>query len=196
MVTDGKDQVYFLNESNPLSFSIHKLNIGKDTDLKLEPAVSFNSDKFDFEYKDDNGISNKFDHKQFIPKNLFYDQQSDRLFVVGSVYNRDMTMYYQVYPSVKLIAWDKSGDFDGDIDFIQPSDDGQTFYISSTLKNMIYAVHEGERISNSPHFCIDGDRANRFIPLLDKGRLFVLDLKNKMMKEVSPDPGTRVVATL
>ncbi|BFT74254.1 copper amine oxidase N-terminal domain-containing protein [Paenibacillus sp. P36] len=194
MTTDGKNNLYLLGESSPQSFNIQKMSLNKGEELEVQFLVSFSKKEFNFNYKDPNGIMRDFNYDQFIPNSLYYDRNSDKIFVMGNDFNQELTVFYQVYPSVKLIAYDRSSDLKSKFDFIQPSDDGQTYYISNSFKGSIYTVHEGEALST--HTNIDSIHTHHLTSLMDKGQLYVLDQDNKTIQLVTPGVGASVVATL
>ncbi|BFT73271.1 copper amine oxidase N-terminal domain-containing protein [Paenibacillus sp. P36] len=194
MISDGKDDLYFISQNDQSNFYIKKMNLSKGKEISLETIVSFNDTKFDFEYKDEHGAASKFLRYEFIPKSLFYDQASDKLFVMGRDFYNKMAVFYQVWPSVKMIAFDTSGQLDTDTDFIQPLNDGQTYAISNSFKNILYTAHEGERLTS--YLSVEGNRMHHLVPLINNGILYVLDRESKQIKEITPGVGSRVVATL
>lgn len=194
MASDGKDNLYFISQNDQSNYYIKKMNLSKGKEITLETVLSFNDEKFDFEYKNERGTGNKFLHFEFIPKSVFYDQTSDRLFVMGRDFYNEMAVFYQVMPSVKMIAFDTSGQLDTDTDFIQPLNDGQTYAISNSFKNILYTAHEGERLSSN--ISVEGNRMHHLVPLMKNGILYVLDRESKEIKEITPGVGSRVVATL
>ncbi|MCY9658317.1 copper amine oxidase N-terminal domain-containing protein [Paenibacillus chondroitinus] len=194
MISDGKDDLYFISQNDQSNFYIKKMNLSKGKEISLETILSFNDEKFDFEYKDEHGSVSKFLRYEFIPKSLFYDQASDRLFVMGRDFYNKMAVFYQVWPSVKMIAFDTSGQLDTDTDFIQPLKDGQTYVISNSFKNILYTAHEGERLTS--YMSVEGNRMHHLVPLVSNGILYVLDRESKQIKEITPGVGSQVVATL
>ncbi|MEC0227730.1 copper amine oxidase N-terminal domain-containing protein [Paenibacillus alba] len=194
MTTDGKNNLYFLGESSPQSFNIEKMTLSKGNELQTELLLFFSKKDFSFNYVDAQGLSRSFLYFEFIPSSLYYDRNSDKIFVMGSDVSQEMTVFYQVYPSVKMIAYDRSSDLKSKYDFIQPSDDGQTYYISNSFKGIIYTAHEGEALST--HTYINGIRTHHLASLMDKGHLYLLDQDNKTIQLVTPGVGASIVATL
>lgn len=194
MTADGKDNLYFISQNDQSNFYIKKINLSKGKEISLETILSFNDEKFDFEYKNEHGTGNKFLHFEFIPKSVFYDQTSDRLFVMGRDFYNKMAVFYQVLPSVKMIAFDTSGQLDTETDFIQPINDGQTYAISNSFKKLLYTAQEGEKLSSATS--VDGDRMHHLIPLINNGKLYVLDRESKKIRAVTPGGGSYEVATL
>ncbi|MBA2938679.1 copper amine oxidase N-terminal domain-containing protein [Paenibacillus sp. CGMCC 1.16610] len=194
MTTDGKNNLYFLAESSPQDFTIKKMSLSKGNELETELLLTFSKEDFNFKYKDAQGFSQNFRYNEFIPSSLYYDRNSDKIFVMGSDLLQEITVFYQVYPNVKMIAYDRYINLKSKFDFIQPSDDGQTYYISSSFKGSIYTAHEGEALSN--HTSVDGIRTHHLTSLMDKGQLYVLDQENKTIQLVTPGVGASSVATL
>jgi len=193
MTTDGENNLYLLSESSPTSYNIQKMTFSKGNDIQKELVVSINTENLDFKYKDAQGLLSNFRYDQFIPKSLYYDRNSNKIFVMGTNFQQDFSVFYQVYPSVKMIAYNISSDLNR-FDFIQPSDDGLTYYISNSFKGIIYSAHEGEALST--HTYIEGIRTHHFVSLMDKGQLYIFDQDNKTIQLVTPDAGAKVVATL
>lgn len=194
MTSDGKDNLYFISQNDQSNFYMKKMNLSKGKEISLQTILSFNDEKFDFEYKDERGAASKFLHYEFIPKSLFYDQASDKLFVMGREFYNKMAVFYQVLPSVKMIAFDTSGQLDTDTDFIQPLIDGQTYVISNSFKNILYTAHEGERLTS--YLNVEGNRMHHLVPIVKNGILYVLDRESKQIKEITPGVGSHVVAAL
>ncbi|MBP1966714.1 copper amine oxidase N-terminal domain-containing protein [Paenibacillus aceris] len=193
MISDSKDNLYFISEEAISGFSLKKMNLSKGTEISLQTMLSFNDEKFDFMYEK-GGSKSKFLHYEFIPKSLYYDRFSDRIFAMGRDFYNYITVFYQVYPSVKMIAYDTTSELDTKTDFIQPSRDGQTYWISNSFKNTLYTAREGERLSTYTN--VNGERMHHLVPLVDNGSLYTLDRESKSIREIHPDGGATVIAKL
>ncbi|NEW07113.1 copper amine oxidase N-terminal domain-containing protein [Paenibacillus sp. SYP-B3998] len=194
-VADRNNNIFmidFKNDRPALSqYYISSYNQENGSSKKLQHVVNID-EKFNIEYKDKTGIVQNLKYFDLAPKQLFYDEQHDKVYLLANVDKKDITtVIYEVLPNVQMLTYHLDCVMDEESDFFATLNEKQ-FYYSNTLQERVYSFEIGKERDTTG--VLSSSLKQQLVSTVKESAIYVLDTVNRTISKLDTKGSLQEVA--
>ncbi|WP_405080688.1 copper amine oxidase N-terminal domain-containing protein [Paenibacillus chitinolyticus] len=185
---DNADNIYLidvdLERNMGEEYGVSVINTKDGDNRSLKQAVKID-DRFNIQYKNKTNVTETISYRNLIPKKLYYDAASGKLYLIANVERKDITtVFYEIMPDVKLITYHDEVVTDNANNFFATLN-GKEFFYSNTFKERIYKVEPGKEAVTTGY--LKEGYVQKLVSSIHNGSIYLLDQESKTISRLRED---------